>query len=91
VLGAVYPAGQVKLTPGETYAAEFTTLETPESIGGFTNFKGQPNDRKPGFNPYRRHAADPCADGQSWKRGTEKQDTDLDMQVVEYSGAALAK
>jgi hypothetical protein len=85
VLGVVYAREEVSLTPGERYAAEFTTLETPESIGGFTNFKGQVNDRKPGFNPYLRHASDPYADGEAWKQGKEKAPRDLDMQVVELA------
>jgi hypothetical protein len=85
VLGVVFAKNEVKLTPGEVYAAEFTTLETPESIGDFVNFKGQVNDRKPGFNPYFRHAADPYPDGEAWKNGREKAVRDLDMQVVEYA------
>jgi hypothetical protein len=85
VIAAVYGKGALTLTPGETYAAEFTTLETPESIGDFVNFKKQVNDRKPGFNPYFRPAADPYEAGEAWKQGKEKAGRDLDMQVVEYA------
>ena len=88
VIGAVFARDEVKLTPGATYAAEFTTLETPESIGDFVNFKKQINDRKPGFNPYLRPAADPYPEGDAWKAGKEKTPGDLDMQVVEYAPAA---
>ncbi len=85
VLGVVYTPGEVKLTPGEVYAAEFTTLETPESIGDFLNFKSQFNDRKPGFNPYLRHPADSFEAGEAWKLSQERISGDLDMQVVEYA------
>jgi len=84
VIAAVYARDEVQLTPGEVYAAEFTTLETPESIGDFVNFKKQVNDRKPGFNPYFRPEPDTCAGGDAWKLGKEKAARDLDMQVVEY-------
>lgn len=84
VIAAVYARGEVKLTPGEVYAAEFTTLETPESIGDFVNFKKQVNDRKPGFNPYFRPGPDAYAGGEAWKAGKEKAARDLDMQVVEF-------
>jgi hypothetical protein len=85
VIGAVFARGEVKLTPGGTYCAEFTTMETAESIGDFVNFKKQVNDRKPGFNPYLRHALDPFPDGEAWRDGREKAARDLDMQVVEYA------
>jgi hypothetical protein len=85
VIGAVFGQGEVKLTPGDRYFAEFTTLETPDSIGHFVNFKKQVNDRKPGFNPYYRHEYDSYADGEAWKAGKEKVSRDLDLQVVEYA------
>ncbi len=50
------------------------------------NFKGQLNDRKPGFNPYLRHPDDPFNEGEAWDRGEERIEGDLDMQVVEYEG-----
>jgi hypothetical protein len=87
-IAAVYAKEEISLTPGDSYAAEFATLETPDSIGGFVNFKGQINDRKPGFNPYRRHPLDPFPDGQAWDPRQESADLDLDMQVVEYEGAS---
>jgi hypothetical protein len=85
VIAAIYARNEVKLTPGEKYAAEFTTLETPDSIGDFVNFKKQVNDRKPGFNPYYRPESDTYPGGAAWKRGREKMERDLDMQTVEYS------
>jgi hypothetical protein len=85
VLGAVYARDEVKITAGERLTAEFTTLETPDSIGNFVNFKKQVNDRKPGFNPYYRHPSDPLGTGESWKLGKEKMTRDLDMQVVEFA------
>jgi hypothetical protein len=84
VIGTVYAREEVKVTPGERYTAEFTTLETPESIGDFVNFKKQVNDRKPGFNPYYRPQSDAYAGGEAWKLGKEKVERDLDMQVIEY-------
>jgi hypothetical protein len=86
VLGAVWAPGEIELEPGAVYAAEFTTLETPGSIGDFVNFKKQKNDRKPGFNPYLRHPGDAYAGGAAWKQGKEPAARDLDMQVVEYGG-----
>ncbi len=85
VIAAVFAENAVPLVPGTAYAAEFTTLETPDSIGNFTNFKGQPNDRKPGFNPYLRPEGDAFPDGEAWDRGTERIPGDLDMQVIEYA------
>ncbi|HWB06587.1 MAG TPA: hypothetical protein VG796_26415 [Verrucomicrobiales bacterium] len=85
VLGTVYARDEVKVSPGEHFTAEFTTLETPDSIGDFVNFKKQVNDRKPGFNPYYRHPSDPFPAGEAWKRGAEKVERDLDLQVIEYA------
>ena len=85
VPGTVFACGEVKLTPGGTYAAGFTTLETPESIGNFVNFKKQVDHRKPGFNPYLRPAVDPYPEGETLKLGKEKATGDPDIQVVEYA------
>jgi hypothetical protein len=88
VIGAVYARDEVKVAPGEQFTAEFTTLETPDSIGNFVNFKKQVNDRKPGFNPYFRHSADPFSAGEAWKLGKEKAARDLDLQVLEYEDSS---
>ena len=85
VIAAVYARDELRLDPGETYAAEWMTLETSESIGSFVNFKGQPNDRRPGFNPYLRHPLDPFSQGEAWDGDSRVADADLDMQVVEYA------
>jgi len=84
VLGVVYDKKKVPLIPGDRYCVEFTTLETPDSIGDFVNFKKQKNDRKPGFNPYLRPEEDSFDQGEAWKLGTERIEDDLDIQVVEY-------
>jgi hypothetical protein len=84
VFGVVFSKGEISLTPGQTCAADFQTLETPESIGNFVNAKGQKSDGKPGFNPYRRHSDDPYPNGRAWKNGTSPAAFPLDMQVVEY-------
>jgi len=83
--GVVYSPDEVKLTPGKTYAIEFETAETPYSLDGYVNIKNMVNDKKPGFNPYKKVAPDTYAKGTSYKDGTQKMDFDLDMQIVEYA------
>lgn len=82
--GAVYAPGEVKLEPGRTYAIEFTTIENWESLHGFENIKGMPSDMKPGFNPYRKMDPDDYPLGDAYAHGKDKQDFDLDMQIIEY-------
>lgn len=84
VFGVVLAPEEIRLEPGETYAIEFETRETPESLRGFVNSKGQVSDERPGFNPYRKVAPDSYDKGTAYRLGTEKVDFDLDMQVIEY-------
>jgi hypothetical protein len=81
---AVYSPGEVPLKPGKTYAIEWETMETPQSLHDYVNCKGVKSDLKPGFNPYKKVAGDEYSLGTSYKDGTVKQDFDLDMQVIEY-------
>lgn len=83
--GLTYAPGEVPLEPGRTYAIEFTSIETWETLHGFTNIKGQGSEPDPGFNPYRKVAPDTCDDGTAWFQGREQRDFDLDMQVIEYA------
>jgi hypothetical protein len=83
VFGTVFAPGEVKLTPGETYTIEMESLENYETLHGFVNIKGEVSNDKPGFNPYRKHARDDYPQGTAYLDG-EKQDFDLDMQIVEY-------
>ena len=72
------------LEPGETYAIEFESIENYDSLHGFVNIKGQVSDDKPGFNPYRKVPPDDYAGGTAYRKCTQKQPFDLDMQIVEY-------
>lgn len=87
VFGAVFAPGEVPLTPGETYAIEMESLENYETLHGFVNIKGEVSNDKPGFNPYRKHARDDYPNGTALLAG-ERQDFDLDMQIVEYEHTA---
>ncbi len=62
--GVAYAPGEVPLTPGETYAIEFESYETVQTVGGFVNIKGQKSDGRAGFNPYRKYEPDEYAQGQ---------------------------
>lgn len=84
VFAVAFAPGEVPLTPGETYALEFESIENEETLRGFVNIKKQVSDGRAAFNPYRKHARDSYEAGTSFKNGTEKQDFDLDMQVIEY-------
>ncbi len=85
--GAAFAPGEVPLTPGETYALEFESLETRETLRGFVNIKGQVSDERPGFNPYRKCPPDTEPEGTAYAGGTEAMDFDLDLQVLEYREA----
>lgn len=84
VFGAAFAPGEVPLEPGRTYAIEFETIETPETLRGYVNIKGQVNDLRPGFNPYRKCPSDDYAGGTAYAGGTEAVPFDLDLQVIEY-------
>lgn len=84
VFAAVYAPGEVALEPGQTYAIEFETIESYETLHGFINMKNQPSTEVPGFNPYRKVPPDHYEQGTAWADGRRKVDFDLDMQIVEY-------
>lgn len=84
VFGVALARDEITLQPGETYAIEFETLETPDTLRGFVNIKGQVSNERPGFNPYRKVAPDAYDQGTAYCLGTEAVDLDLDMQVIEY-------
>jgi len=88
VFAVAFAPGEVSLTPGDTYALEFESIETEETLGGFVNIKKQVSDGRAAFNPYRKPARDDYALGTSFKNGIEKQDFDLDMQIIEYAAGA---
>jgi hypothetical protein len=85
VFGAAFARDEVPLVAGTTYAVEFETLETPETLRGFVNIKGQVSDARPGFNPYRKVPPDNYAKGTAYRDGREPADFDLDMQIVEFA------
>ncbi len=85
--GAAFARSEVPLEPGRTYAIEFETKETPESLRGFINIKGQVSDERPGFNPYKKAPPDDCPEGAAYAGGTEPAAFDLDMQIIEYESA----
>jgi hypothetical protein len=82
--GAVLAPGEVPLTPGSTYAVEIETLETPETLRGFVNIKGQVSDERPGLNPYRKFPPDAYERGTAYRDGREPVDFDLDVQIIEF-------
>lgn len=84
VFGACFSPGEVPLELGKTYAIEFESIESYETLHGFVNIKGQVSDDKPGFNPYRKVPPDDYANGTAYRKCTDRQDFDLDMQVIEY-------
>ena len=86
--GAAFAPGEVPLTPGETYAVEFESLENFETLHGFVNIKGMVSDDRPGFNPYRKFAPDDYPLGKAFKGGSGEMPFALDMQVIEYESAA---
>lgn len=88
MFGVAYSPGEVPLEPGVTYALEFESIETYETLHGFVNIKGQISDDRAGFNPYRKHPKDDYPLGTAYLGGTAPQDFDLDMQVVEYEKSA---
>ncbi len=84
MFGLAFAPGEVPLTPGETYAIEFETIENTETLKGWIDIKGRHSTNVPGFTPYRKHAPDDYAHGTAYFEGTEAMDYDLDMQIIEY-------
>lgn len=84
VFGVSFAPGEVPLEPGKTYAVEFESIENYDTLHGFVNIKGQVSDDKPGFNPYRKVPPDDYRRGTAYRKCTDKQPFDLDMQIVEY-------
>jgi hypothetical protein len=84
VFGVSFAPGEVPLEPGKTYAVEFESIENYDTLHGFVNIKGQVSDDKPGFNPYRKVPPDDYKLGTAYRKCTDKQPFDLDMQIVEY-------
>jgi hypothetical protein len=82
--GTVLAPGEVPLVPGSTYAVEIETLETPETLRGFVNIKGQVSDERPGLNPYRKFPPDAYERGTAYRDGREPVDFDLDVQIIEF-------
>ena len=54
VFAVAFAPGEVPLTPGDTYAIEFESIENQETLGGFVNIKKQVSDGRAAFNPYRK-------------------------------------
>ncbi|MDZ4819538.1 MAG: hypothetical protein SGJ20_11250 [Planctomycetota bacterium] len=81
--GTMYNPGDVPLVPGQTYAIEFESIEGHETLNGFINFKGQFNDEKASFNPYRKQLEDSYDQGTAYVDGKDA-GFDLDMQIVEF-------
>jgi hypothetical protein len=88
VFGVSFAPGEVPLEPGRLYAIEFESIENYKTLHGFVNIKGMVSDDKPGFNPYRKVFPDTYEQGTAYRKGTQRQDFDLDMQVIEYEYAA---
>lgn len=88
VFGAAFAPGEVRLTPGETYAIEFESIENLETLHGFVNIKGMVSDDNPGFHPYPKVAPDTYKQGRAYLNGAEPMDYDLDMQIIEYEADA---
>jgi len=88
VFGVSFSPGEVPLEPGRLYAIEFESIENCKTLHGYVNIKGMVSDDKPGFNPYRKVSPDTYERGTAYRKGTQRQDFDLDMQVIEYKYAA---
>ncbi|MBW8039828.1 MAG: hypothetical protein FVQ85_07505 [Planctomycetes bacterium] len=88
VFGVSFAPGEVPLEPGRKYAIEFESIENYDTLHGFVNIKGMVSDDKPGFNPYRKVPPDDYKRGTAYRKCTDKQAFDLDMQIVEYRSDA---
>jgi hypothetical protein len=88
VFGVSFAPGEVPLEPGRLYAIEFESIENYKTLHGYVNIKGQVSDDKPGFNPYRKSPPDNYKWGTAYRKCRQRQDFDLDMQVIEYKFGA---
>lgn len=88
VFGVSFAPGEVPLEPGRLYAIEFESIENYKTLHGYVNIKGQVSDDKPGFNPYRKSPPDKYERGTAYRKGWQRQNFDLDLQVIEYEYAA---
>lgn len=88
VFGVSFAPGEVLLEPGRLYAIEFESIENYKTLHGYVNIKGQVSDDKPGFNPYKKSPPDKYERGTAYRRGRQRQDFDLDMQIIEYKFSA---
>lgn len=84
---AVYSPGEVPLTPGQTYAIEFESIENYETLFGYVNIKGVESEVAPSFNAYQKADFDEYPHGTSYRDGVEMP-FDVDMQFIEYAHAA---
>ena len=82
--GVSFALVEVPLESGRTNAVEFESIENYDTLHGFVNIKGQVSDDKPGFNPYRKVPPDNYERGTAYRKCRDKQDFDLDMQIIEY-------
>ncbi len=85
--GVAFAPGEAPVTPGETYAVEFTSLEGPATLEGYINIKQAVSDGRAGFNPYRKAPPDDHAAGTAFKGGITPMPFDLDLQILEYEFA----
>lgn len=85
MFGAVYVPGEVPLVPGETYAIEFESVESYETLAGHVDIKGRASIVEPSLTPYRKCDPDDYPHGTAYKHGKEAMDYDLDMQIIEYA------
>jgi hypothetical protein len=91
IFGTSFTRNEVPLIAGTTYAVEIETLESPATLHGFVNIKGQVSDERPGFNPYRKIPPDTYEHGAAFRDGKTAVGVALDMQVVEYTTKASSR
>lgn len=87
VFGVTFEPGEVPVEPGKTYAIEFESMESFDTLDGYVNIKGVRSNNQPGFNPYRKQAQDHYPQGKAVYGGDNNVDYDLDMQIIEYEHA----
>lgn len=83
MFGVAFAPGEVPVEAGKSYAVEWESIETEDTIGGFINIKGDRSSGIAGFNPYRKHPLDDYAQGTAYFEGKDV-GYDLDAQIVEY-------